>query len=260
MAVYPGTYIPKGAASTDKFNHLIDDLLTPRLMSFRQICIYDERALLESDGETWSISFGNLLEAAPLRVVKNSAPFSSVTDVDYINGTFKAGSVDMGSDSRPRDVVEASYMWDYFPASMLEGLFTAAISIINMTAAGPPTSYTIETAPTAWEGVIVDTAFAMCMERLLLDYDLWKYRLVFAIGPNDVYSGGGDVTGQIETLKRNAEERANRAMENPKFKTGNYISAPTRIYYDSINGAGSGIGRTPFLTGRLRGWRPNRIY
>lgn len=263
MSTFPGTYIPTGVASTAKFNHLIDDLLTPRLMSFRQVCFYDEQATLDCDNVTWRLNFGNLLEAAPLKVRKNGAPCATVTDVDYEYGTFQAGAVDVGADNKPRDVVEVNYSWDYFPVAILQGFFVAAVSIINMTAIGPPTSYTVDTAPTAWEGVMTDLAFAMCMEKLLLDYDLWKYRLVFAIGPTDVYGGGGgDITGQLETLKSNAEERANNAMQNEKFKTGNYLSPPTSIYYDSIRGFGGSMGPhgIPFLTGRLRGYRPNRWY
>jgi hypothetical protein len=241
-------------------NHLIDDLLTPRLMSFRQVCFYDEQATLDCDGETWSVNFGNWLEGAPLKARKNGAPCPTITDINYEYGTFKVGAVDVGADNRPRDTVILNYTWDYFPVAVLEGMFTAAVSIVNVTAVGPPTNYTIDSAPTNWEGVLVDIVFAMCMEKLLLDYDLWKYRLVFAIGPSDVYGGGGgDITGQLETLKQNAEERANRAMENEKFKTGNYLAPPTTIYYNAIRGGGGSYGPhgIPFLTGRLRGWKPN---
>jgi hypothetical protein len=262
MAVFPGTYIPTGVASSAKFNHLIDDLLTPRLMSFRQICFYDEQAVLTCDNITWQTNFGNWLTAAPVKTRKNGCPCPTTTVTSYPYGQFQVGAVDVGLDNKPRDVVEINYMWDYFPVAVLEGLYTAAVSIVNMTAIGPPTSYTIETMPTAWEGVVTDLVFAMCMEKLLLDYDLWKYRLVFAIGPGEVYGGGGDITGSLETLKSNAEERANNAMQNEKFKTGNYLSPPTAIYFDSIRGLGGSYGPhgIPFLTGRLRGFRPNRYY
>ena len=262
MSVFPGTYIPTGVASTAKFNHLIDDLLTPRLMSFRQICFYDEQATLDCDSVTWQTNFGNWLTAAPVKARKNGSPCPTTTVTSYEYGQFQVGAVDIGADNKPRDVVEVNYTWDYFPVAILEGLYTAAVSIVNMTAFGPPTSYTIETMPVNWEGVVTDVVFAMCMEKLLLDYDLWKYRLVFAIGPGEVYGGGGDITGQLETLKSNAEERANNAMQNEKFKTGNYLSPPTSIYFNSIRGVGGNYGPhgIPFLTGRLRGYRPNRWY
>jgi hypothetical protein len=263
MSTFAGTYIPTGVSSTAKFNHLIDELLTPRLLSFRQVCFYDEQATLDTDGETWRVSFGHMLEDAPLKVRKNGAPFPSVTSIDYTYGTFKAGTPDVGLDGKPRDTIEVDYMWDYFPVAVLEGLYTSAVSIVNLTAYGPPTTYTIDTMPTNWEGVVTDLVFAMCMERLLLDYDLWRYRLVFAVGPDAVYGGGGgDITSSIETLKSNAEERANQAMQNEKFKVGNYLAPPTAAYYASIRGSGgsSGPHGIPFLTGRLRGYRKNNWY
>ncbi len=265
MAVFPGTYIPTGVASTAKFNHLIDDLMTPRLMSFRQICIHDEPANLSPDDQlTWGVTWGNWLTAAPLRIRKNGVlvASASVTNIDYVHGTFRVGAVDVGADGVARDTVEAGTYWfDYFTPDILEGFYTAAVSIINMTAIGPPTTYTVDSAPTNWEGVMTDLAFAMCMEKLLLDYDLWRYRLLFAIGPNEIEGGGGDIASQLETLKTNAEQRAEKAMENEKFKVGNYLSPPTQFYYEAIRGLGGSYGAhgIPFLTGRLRGWKPNRF-
>lgn len=263
MPVYPGTYIPTGVGSTDRLTHYVDDLLTPRLLSFREIRINDEPCSISNDGETWKTVFGNWLPAAPVTVRKNGAILhpSDVTDIDGEHGMFKCGEVDLDATRVPRDTVECSYMFDYFPQHVLEGLLASAISTVNTSAYGPPTQFTVENCPTAWEGVLVDLAFAMCMERLLLDYDLWRYRLVFAISPNELYEGGGgDIVGQIETLKSNAEERAAKTLENEKFKVGNQITAPTMFYYASIRGRNyAGVHGVPFVGGRLRGWKPNRI-
>jgi hypothetical protein len=263
VAVFPGTYVPTGLASSAKFNHLIDDLMTPRLMSFRQICIHDEPASLSpNDNLTWGVTWGNWCTAAPIRVRKNEVLIAdaSVTNVNYTAGTFRAGPVTVDASGRPRTTIEVGYWFDYFPVAILEGFYTAAVSIINMTAFGPPTSYTVDTAPTNWEGVMTDLAFAMCMEKLLLDYDLWRYRLLFAIGPNEIEGGGGDIAGQLETLKSNAEQRAEKAMDNEKFKTGNYLSPPTQFYFQGISGIGGsrGLHGIPFSTGKLHGWKPNR--
>jgi hypothetical protein len=85
--------------------------------------------------------------------------------------------------------------------------------------------------------------------------------LVFAISPADLESGGGgDVASQLTTLKQNAEERANTAMQNDKFKTGNYLAPPTRFYWEAIRGVGGGRGAhgIPFIGGKLNGWKPNK--
>ena len=261
MAVFPGTYIEKDQASTTKMNHLIDDLLTPQIISFRQVFMHDEQATLDYDETNWRVTYGNILENAPLRVRKNGAPFTSVTNIDYTNGTFQAGIPDVGADSRARDVILVDYAWDYFPVEVLEAYMTMAVSIINMTAVGPPTSYTVTSAPTEWEGIIVALALAKCMEKLLLDYTLWRYRLIYAIGPDGVYQGGGDIVGMIETLKSNAEEIANNAMQNEKFKVGNYLSKPTGIYYDAVHAGGIGAGHHGIhTTGKLRGLHINHIF
>jgi len=265
MSVYPGTYVPTNVASTPKFSHFIDDLLAPRLMSFRQIFIHDEPAVLQTDKAYWKVTFGNWLQAAPLLVRKNGVLIdasSGLAGIDYVDGKLQANPVDLGADGKPRDTVEITYVFDYFGTAVQEGMLTAAVSIVNMTAIGPPTSYTIENAPTNWEGVITDLAYAMCIEKLLLDYDLWRYRLVFAIGPNEMEGGSGaDISNQLTTLKQNAEERANTAMQNEKFKTGNYLAPPTRYYYAAIRGMGGGIAGAhgiPFLGGKLNGWKPSK--
>lgn len=260
MAFFPGTFIPTGAGSTAMYSHFIDDLLTPRLMSFRQIHIHDEQCELGVDLLTWRTTFGNWLGSEPSNLIRKNGQPAVPSSINYTQGSFSWGATDLGPDLISRDVIEANYTFDFFPPAVLEGFLNAAISIINMTAVGPPTYYTINDAPTPWEGVITDLAYAMCMEKLLLDYDLWRYRLIFAVGPGDVYGGGGsDIASQLTTLKQNAEERANKAMENEKFKVGNYLSVPTAAYFQSIRGFGSSTSMSGVFVGKLRGWKPNRM-
>jgi hypothetical protein len=265
MATFPGTFIPIGLASNSRLRKIIDKLLLPRIMSFRMICMNDLPMELDCDRITWRAMYGNWLQGFGVKARKNEAPCPVVTNVDWVNGTFQAGVVDVGPDNRPRDNVEATYQFDYFPAPVQEGFLNAAVEVINSTAVGPVTDYKLDGTgtypPNAWDGVLVDLAYAMCIEKLLLDFDLWKYRLVYAIGPNDVYeSGGGDIAGQLTTLKQNSEDRANKAMDNPLFKSGHYLSPPTIIYYNAIHGLGAASGPhgIPFVGGRLNGWKPNR--
>lgn len=263
MSVFAGTYIPTGLGTTAKFSHLVDDLLTPRLMSFRMIHIHDEPCNLKPDRVTWYTTFGNWLQGERIVIRKGGMMLdmaTEVSDIDYVYGTFKSGTPDLDGQRISRDLLDIDYVFDYFPEAVLEGFITAAVSIINTSAVGPATSYTVDSAPTNWEGVIVDLAFAMCMEKLLLDYDLWRYRLVFAIGPNEMEGGGGDIASQLTTLKQNAEQRAEKALDNPKFKCGNYLSPPTTMYFSSIRGFGGSSGGhgVPFVTGRLRGWKANK--
>ena len=259
MAYFPGTFLLLNQGSTPQMSHFIDDLLTPRILGFRQIRIDDEMCALRPDLVTWYVTFGNWLGADPRNTIRKNNQMAIPSVIDYPDGQFQFPTIDLGPDLSPRDVVEASYVFDFFPPAILQGFLLSAVSVINMTAVGPPTSYTIDSAPTNWEGVIADLAYAMCMEKLLLDYNLWRYRLVFAIGPGEVYGGGNsDIASQLTTLKQNAEDRANKAMENVKFKTGNYLSPPTMIYYNSIIGSGAWMVGGVFQ-GSLHGWKPNRF-
>ena len=253
MAVFPGSYVETDAHSDARINGIVDNLLTPRMLAFRQISIFDENATLMSDGVTWRLHYGNWNDTFPLVVHKNSEVIAGYTVTSYVYGMIQTGAVVSG------DVVNVTYNIDYFPVEVLAGFIMTAVDIVNTSAVGPPTSFTIDTAPSYWDGVLADLAFALAMERLILDYDLWYGRLIFALGPDQLYEGGGDVVSQLETLKTNAEERANKTLENEKFKVGNHQSPPTENYWAAIRGIGrSGRHVGVVGYGRLRGWRPTK--
>jgi len=269
MAVYPGSNIPINDLSNTRLNSIIDNLLTPKLMAFREICIYDEKATLMSDGVTWRATYSNWLPRFDLGVKKNGKSLGPSSggyeNVNFCDGTLTAGAIDFAPDGRSRDSLELTYQFDYFPAVVLAGYLYAAVETINTGAEGPPTDFGFDSnnePPAYWDGVLSDLAFAMSMERLILDYDLWKGRLIFAINPGDVYDGSGsgsNVVSQLELLKKNAEERAQNTLDNPKFKIGgNITSAPTSIYYGAVSGL-SGGGRSQ-TGGRLRGFKRNRLF
>ena len=130
---------------------------------------------------------------------------------------------------------ELSQFFDYFPERILKGFILRTIGIINTAGQGSATSYSITDAPTNWDGVISDLVVAMCMEKLLLDYDLWKGRLIFAMGTDQMLDGyGGDAARQLETIKRNCEERAYKTIDNTQFKAPFAVAAPTKYYYRSL--------------------------
>jgi len=249
MPVFPGTFINTEAVGIVRYDNIIDNLLTPRLIAFREVKVYDEVSTLLSDGLTWRQTYGNWNSTFPFTFVKNGAEVVTPLVVDYVAGSFQSGSVSAG------DSFRSSYCFDYFPAPVLKGYLDTVVDIVNTGAYGPPTGYSIETMPPWWDGVVVDLVVAMCMERLITDYTMWRGRLIFAISGNQLEDGGGDIVGQLETIKRNAEERAYKTMENEKFKSGNYLAPPTSIYYNAIRGTGRG-GMHSY--GRTRGWRPNR--
>lgn len=277
MANYAGTFIPIGTLSSTRMNKFVDEYLTPKLLMFRQIPSNDEVLTLDSDRETWRTAFGNILPDAPFKVIRaGERMMPSDFEVDVVDGKVTFNDINenfqiehgtelidtVGADGVPLIEVSASYMFDYFPANVLQNLVANACNIVNTAGnEASPTTYTVDTCPTYWDGVITDLAFAQCIERLLLDYDIWKGRLIFAIGADQILEGqGGDITSQLNTLKQNAEERAYKTLDNPKFKAGGYVlSYPTVNYWKAVNTLGSTGSQNMNLGGRLRGWRPNRL-
>jgi len=253
MATFPGSYVPINQHSNARVNAIIDNLLTPELMCFRQIPIYDETGTITSTGgTTWRLSYPNWNVAFNEMVYLNSQLVTPAS-VDHILGT-----VTLGAASNDGDNVNVTYNFDWFPAPKLAGFIYRVVDVINNSGeATSSTNYTINDAPANWDGVIADLTIALCMEHLLLCQNLWLGKLIFAI-PN-VMEDGGDITGSLETIKSNAEERANISLNNTKFKVPNSLAPPTGIYYAAVRG----IGRTYTTShglrgGKLRGWQSNR--
>jgi hypothetical protein len=252
MATFPGSYVPINAHSIDRINAIVDNMVTPRLLNFRQITVYDEKAT-NVGINAWKLSYPTWNVAFPIQVNLNGQPVTP-TAVDYIMGNITlTASQDNG------DVVNTTYNIDWFSIGILAGFIFQAIDVINNSGqASSATSYTINDAPTNWDGVIADLVCAQAMEKLLLDYDLWNGRLIFSIGANNLEDGGGDITSSLETLKANYEERANIALNNEKFKIGNLLAPPTSTYYAAVRGIGRGGMHGGANYGKLRGWKTNK--
>lgn len=249
MAVFPGSYVPIGASSNARVNTIVDNMLTPHLLNFRQINIYDEQAK-RMTSTVFKLTYPNWNEAYTVRVMKNENEAVTPASIDYI-----LGEVTLGAATTDQDAINVTYNIDWFSVGILAGFIYQAIDVINNSGqAQSITEYTIDNAPVNWNGVITDLVVSMCMEKLLLDSDLWYGRVIFSIGADELNQGGGDITGVLETIKTNAEERAKISLDNEKFKIGNLLAQPTSIYYAAVRGIG-GAGRTG---GKLRGWKPNR--
>jgi hypothetical protein len=256
MATITGTYVQTGLSSVDRVNSIVDRLLAPHLVEFRQIMIYHEPGTRVSSN-TWRFTYQHWNPDFTPEVFLNQA----TTPVAAASVTVdeNMGSVTLSGTYTTGDNVLATYCFDYFPIYVLEGFVYRSVDVINSAGAGVPTTFTLTEAPTNWDSIMADIVLSMCMEKLIIEYDLWKGRLIFAISPEELMSGGGNAMEALSLIKQNSEDRANRAMDNPKLKSGPYLSPPTQAYYDAITvgGAGSHHGGVQFST-RLRGWRANK--
>lgn len=240
MATFPSTVVEEFSSENPRITYIINKLMSSQMMEFWQIGIYYEtgnRMNHSVKANSYKFSYQNWNVAFEPEVYLNGSDMPLNKDmyvVDFINGI-----VTLNIDLEPGDNVQCSYNFCYFPLYQLEGYITRALSVCNTAGDSMYTEYTLDNAPAIFDGIMADLSISMCMEKLLLDYDLWKGRLIFAIGAESLYSGSDNISGQLETIKRNCEERAYKSLDNPKLRVGQVLSYPTRWYWEAIH---SGIG------------------
>lgn len=254
---YPSTKIKLNQIKqNDRANFVIDKLLTPSIVQFRQIRIYNERAV-RLDDYHYKVTYQNMLNDT-IQVFMNGSKIPldvSEYTVDLQYSIFKFNFA-----TTTRDSFEIIYSFDYFPSHVLYGFLERAVSELNVGPVGTPTSYTFETAPQFYNGLIANYAYVFCLDKLILDYNLWRGRLVFALPPQALADGSGDVISQLQSLRSNAWQRISIALNNAKLKAPQYLAHPTALYYQGISPLGrySGASGKGFNGGKLRGLRINR--
>ena len=175
MATLPGTYVRTGLSTNIRVNAITDVFLASSLTEFRQITIYHEKGTKLSNTVA-NLTYHNWNPDYAPQVYLNNNPnpvLSTLYTVDYLMGKITFPTMTAG------DNLLATYNFDYFPIYIIEGFIARSVDVINVAPTGAVTDYDITNAPTNWDGVIADLTFAMCMEKLILDYDLWKGRLIF---------------------------------------------------------------------------------
>lgn len=253
-----GTWLKLNQSSNSRANYIIDNLLNPSILEYRQIGIYHEPAIKLSKNR-FKFTYQNWNEAE-IQLFLNNDPRplnNSMYTVDY-----KYGIITVGFDATEGDHLMCTYNFDYFPTHVLEGFLHRAVSSLNVGTVGTITDYTFDNAPTAWDGIIADYAYVYCLDRLILDYDIWKGRLIFALPPQALADGSGDIINQLESLRSNAMDRIRMTIENPKFKAQEYLAVPSIWYYRGItspSGRGFGLSGNTMIGGKLRGLRINRF-
>jgi len=244
--LFTGTYIPINVYPEPRYNNIVDNLLTPRLVPYRQVVIYDEVSTLQNDGITWKQTYGNWLEDYQIQVRVNGELVSN--SALYVrNNMF--GTLTFVTALGVSDRVSVTYCFDYFGSGVLKGLVNQAFQMVNTMSIGSATDYKVTDCPDYWDGAIAEWAFIFALDKLILDYDMWYGRLIFAIPSMEDAS---DIVGVLQSLKNDSENRANKIMDNERFKIPPTLALPTSTYYAAVRGGA--------YANRTRGWRSNRIY
>ena len=257
METIPGTYIPKIDSGNAKINTLVNVLIFPTIMEFEQIIINHETGTILND-RLLRFTYSNWNESYPVEVFLNGGRkllSSELFSVDH-----EMGKINLNFDLTPGDSLQATYCFNYFPYAVLEGFIHRAVVVTNTAGTGATLNYTIENIPDGWLGILADLVVSMCMEKLILEYDLWKGRLIFAISQNGFYDGGDSIVSQLETVKHNAEERAYMSLNNPKLRAPILLAGPTEHYYEALLlGSTARYKNGSISYGPLRGAKFNRL-
>lgn len=240
-------------------NYIINELVYPQIWFFCEIQVYYEVGSKLRDG-SYKFTYANWNKAREPQVFLNGSDIqlnSDLYEIDYKNGiiTPKFQSAD-------GDNMICSYNFSWFDQNTLASFVQRSMGTINYHGQGATTSYTIKDLPESFYGIAADLCVAMACENLILSTTMWIGKLIFAISSNDLYNGGGDMASQLETIKRNCEDRAYSSLENEKTRAPNAIARPTQAYWRSIT-MGTGVRPGPhgqFGYGKLRGLKINRLH
>ena len=257
MGTIPGTYISEVDSGSERTDLLVNKLLLPHLAEYEQIMINYETGTQVSSRMV-RFTYSNWQDAYPVEIYMNNG--TTTLDRSMFTIDHKMGKVSFNFDLEDGDNVQATYCFNYFPFYVLDGFILRAVDTANNGGVGSATDYTIDTMPASWLSIVADLVLSMCMEKLILEYDLWKGRLIFAIAGNGFYEGSDNIVSQLETIKHNSEDRAYKQLENPKFKAPEALATPTDHYYEALLvGSAARYKNGNASYGALRGARFNKI-
>ena len=239
---------------------IINDYLSVRLESWRNINVYDEIALLFKKNSVKNkarFTFGNWNINHDPVIERNGENIEEGPDfnVDRTTGILSlAEEWLMGEEIRA-----ALYNFDYFPNADLYNLVRNSLFVLNSSGI-PQTNYTtLASTPAAWDGPITEITYMEALRKIRLDSTIWRSYVLLRVEPTDALSA---ISEEINA----SESRLQSLIEGSKHLK--HISTPTMAYYLSVTGgifgrsgwgiAGMGADGVP--GGRLRGFRSNRGY
>lgn len=259
---YDGEYISNYIVPINTGDTCVDTIVNtmvyPQINVFCEIQANYEVGLRQSNG-SYRFSYKNWNSAFKPEVFLNGADTQlndSMYSIDYAKGIITPSFA-----STPGDNLICTYNFSWFTPAMLKGYVVRSLGTINNSGNGAVTSYTTKDLPVGWYGISADLCIAMCMESLIAGYTMWVGRLIFAISPNGLYDGNDNIISQLELLKRNAEERAYKALDNPKMRAPDYLAPPTPLYWRAVS-LGNGVRLGPhgqMSYGKTRGQKWNKM-
>ena len=247
------------SSGTSSIDTIVNEMVYPEMWPFCEIMCHYETANKASDGN-FHFSYHHWNAAYPPQVFLNGSDIQLDGSMYEIN--YKEGFIIPKWEVSSADTLVCTYNFNWFTAETMISFVKRSIGTMNFRGSGQPTSYTVDTLPESWYGISADLVIAMMCEHLILAQTMWYGKLIFAISANDLYNGGGgsDIAGNLESMKRNAEDRAYSAIDNEKMRAPAYLSKPTPAYWRAVT-MGNGIRPGPHggTYGKTRGIKYNRM-
>jgi len=125
-----------------------------------------------------------------------------------------------GSDSDNIGEMRIDYKFSYFSRDEINTMLDIAVDRYN---AYPPISeYTLTTLPEAARGVIILEAYALCLQRILMEINTWTRRFVFV--------NATELSGQIQGIISQVQTQLNTFYSSQKgrVRTPIGITTPSR--------------------------------
>lgn len=222
---------------------IINEMVYPSMWMFCEIMIHYETAQKGSDGN-FHYAYHNWNQAFAPQVFLNGSDVQLNPSLYTVN--YDEGMIVPKWEATAGDSLICTYNFNWFKDKTLEGFVKKTISTMNYRGSGQTTSYTIDTLPEAWYGIAADLVQAQMCEHLILAQTMWYGKLIFAISANDLYNGGGgsDIASNLESMKRNAEDRAYSSLDNEKMRAPNALARPTSAYWRAVT-MGNGVRPGP---------------
>lgn len=255
---YIHDYIKKIDSGNTAIDEIVNKMVYPQIWMFCEIPVYYETGMRRRDG-SYKFSYEHWNRGFEPEVFLNGSD-SQLASENY-SVDFETGSVTPSFETTTGDNILCSYNFSWFTHETLASYVYRAIGTFNYAGQGATTSYTVDTLPESFYGIVADLCVAMAMENLILSEAVWKGKLWKAFSANGLYDGSGDLSSLFETIKHNAEDRAYKALENDKTRAPNAIARPTQAYWRAVT-LGAGIRPGPhgqFGYGKTRGWKINRL-
>ena len=263
---YTGEYIHNFivpiSSGSDAIDTIINEMVYPEMWMFCEIMAHYETAQRGHDGN-FHFSYHWWNKAYHPLVFLNGSDIQLDKSLYEIN--YEEGYIVPKWEVSSADTLVCTYNFTWFKPETLISFVKRSMGTINYRGSGQVTNYTVDTMPESWYGISADLVVAMMCESLVLSTSMWYGRLIFAISANDLYNGGGasDIASTLESMKRNAEDRAYAALDNENMRAPAYLSKPTPAYWRAVT-LGNGIRPGPHGQfspgyGKTKGMKYNRL-